>query len=104
MVLRRNTREQTMTSVRSPHPAGPFVAIQSEGVSRKVFTPEDFFEPLTQSFGLVLQLLCRCFAAQQQSQFARDKFRCVHITLHFAQSDWRFCKNTVAVENRVLRI
>ena len=61
--FRRNTREKTMTSIRCSHPAGPFAAVQREGVRGKLFTPEHFLEPAAQAFGLMFQLLCGCAIA-----------------------------------------
>src|SRR5215831_15501618 len=57
VVLRRNTREKTMTGIRRAHSARPFAAVQRKRKCGKLLAPEDFLEPLAQTLGLVFQVL-----------------------------------------------
>src|SRR5919108_4872142 len=56
VVVRRNTREKTMTRIGRPHSARLLTAIQRKRICGKFLTPESLLEPMAQALGLLLQL------------------------------------------------
>ena len=90
--------EETVTRIRCAHPAR-VVSIERQGIGGKIFTPID-----------LLNLCWRAVACAEsnsarvnlQAQLPRmlQLFRRVHVSLHFAKCDWRFCQRAVRVKNQ----
>src|ERR1700677_251866 len=94
-----------MSGIRGSHPASFFVAVERQGIGRKLLTPELLLKAGAQIFGLHFESgSCRGTFSRASAQGGRRLFCGVYVTLHFTKSDGGFCDGSIGVKNGVVRI
>ena len=96
--------EEALPGVGGPHPAGPLVAVQGQGVGGQLLAPECLLEPLAQRLGLLRQLRGPVRPPQHGSQRRAGPPGGVDVALHLAQSDGAMRQRAVGVEDGVVGV
>ena len=96
--------EQALAGVGGAHAAGPFPAVEGQGVGVEVFAPEGRLEALPQRRRLAVQFVGPPRAPQDAGQQGGGAAGRVDVALDLAQGDGSGRGRAVGVEDRVVRI
>src|SRR5260221_5311132 len=93
-----------MAGVRGAHAARALIAIQSQGVRAKVFTPKNLFEAIAQRAGLLLEVVGLPRTAEDTRHLGGDALRRIDVALNLAQRDRALGQMAVGMKDGVVRV